>query len=103
MSKLQLRLEMAKEDYAAKLSQGRTDPIAKMLLATIRKNIIELENAYAKEQISSNKTDDCKGPRRSPRYVYDCLQTLWHYKNKWFPTVSAMDEKNTQQTKAANQ
>jgi hypothetical protein len=95
-----MRLECAKEYYEEKLSQGRTDPIAMLLLSTLKKEIDTLEAKYEKEKNRSRGRAQLSRTRQACKHIRQALYRLWYYKNRGLSCIFALARKEGPQTKA---
>lgn len=97
---LQKKLENAKEYYAEKLAEGRNDPIAKMLLGYLERDIHTLQRRFD-EQEKRRRSVEHSYTSRLKRNVITFMHRLWGDKNKSHNGLSIVSASATLQTKAA--
>ena len=102
MSNLNSQLEDLKYYYKQKLSVGRTDPIARMLLARIAREINELERKIY-EQERRQKEMDNRYTRRLGDYVRKIVLRLQDYKNSRRDSISGVSPQSPLQNTGATQ
>lgn len=90
MSHLNTRIECAREYYAEKLKEGRKDPIAKMLLGTLKLEIEQLEARYEKEKNRSMRIEKLPRASKVMQYVRQTMYRLRYYKDRGLSYVSSL-------------
>lgn len=76
----QTRLEQLQEYHAEKIATGRKDPIAKMLIGRIEREIQETEVKLGKEL--RNKSAKHTSPRGLIQSIGKALYRLWDHKDR---------------------
>lgn len=98
MSHVEQRLQHAREYYYEKLKEGRQDPVAKMLLGTLKREIETLKAKHEKEKNRSLRSKELSCSHKALEYVRQALHRLWHYKNRGVSHVSALAGAERSQT-----